>query len=72
MPEYFKGVMCVRVDQVRRTKLLPVPMTSSLSPSDIETLQAIGQDTIQSIVALCVETFLWSEFDYYYRRQNFC
>ena len=34
---------------------------SSLSDADIETLQSIGHDTIQSIVALCVESVLWSE-----------
>lgn len=38
---------------------------SSLSQSDIETLQSIGNDTIQSIVALFVEAVLWSKFKHY-------
>lgn len=34
---------------------------SSLSDSDVETLQSIGHDTITAIVALCVEAVMWSE-----------
>ena len=36
-------------------------LMSSLSDSDIETLQSIGDDTIHSIVSLCVESIMWSE-----------
>ena len=37
---------------------------SSLSDSDVETLQSIGHDTIQAIVALCVEAIMWSKSQY--------
>ncbi|KIP02169.1 hypothetical protein PHLGIDRAFT_130883 [Phlebiopsis gigantea 11061_1 CR5-6] len=33
---------------------------SSLSDADAETLQSIGHDTIQNIVAICVEAVLWT------------
>ena len=37
---------------------------SSLSESDIQTLQQIGHDTVQSIVALVVESILISKRSY--------
>lgn len=36
---------------------------SSFSVSDAATLQSIGEDTIRNIVALCVESVLYSKQD---------
>ena len=40
---------------------IPAHMQLLLDSDDQETLQSIGEDTIQAIVALCVESILWSE-----------
>ena len=37
------------------------PTMSNLTSADIETLSSIGRDTIQTTVALVVESVLWSE-----------
>ena len=39
-----------------------LPTMSNLTSADIETLSSIGQDTIQTTVALVVESVLWSEY----------
>lgn len=36
-------------------------MSLLLDSDEQATLQSIGEDTIQAIVALCVESILWSE-----------
>ena len=44
-----------------RPPAAPPAAMSSLSDSDVETLQQIGHDTVQSIVALVVESIMISE-----------